>query len=430
MQFTINQAELMSALNAAKASCKGRFTLEILNNVLIEAREGAVSFTTTDLTMRVTFTAANTVKVTEEGTYTVNHKQLLDTVKVLPKRADIAIRKLEANIEITCSGRKFVRGMDAEEYPIWQQMRAPGETYTETKEEYEPDASGKGSTRTTNTYVYEVLKTQTQQVSLPRDLLVGMLSQVSYVAADDDSRPVFQAIFTDLKDDRLIMAASDAFRLVKHVADVPCAGSWEHAVLIDAKYFVQIAKLFPKDSGVEIAVLSTLERQLEKNGKEVAGAIPFLKTTQVRFATDTTVVYLRPTDGTYPNYTSALPTSHSTRVVCDTAELLSGYQTVWPVAKDSSNISKLRIEGGMAFIEASTEGQPEPTVHEVPTLVSGPDTHSILNCQYMLDFLKVTKTPEVAIELTRPERPVVLRPRNDGIGGETEYVVMPLSTNR
>ena len=430
MQFTINQAELMSALTALRAACKGRCTLPILNNVLIEAGEGTVRFTTTDLTMRIIYTAANTVKVTEDGSYTVDFKHLLDTVRVLPKRADIAIRKLEGTIELTCSGRKFVRGMDAEVYPIWQHMRSPGETYTETKEEYEPDVSGKGSTRKSNTYHYEVLKTQTQQVSLPRDLLVGMLSQVSYVAADDDSRPVLQAICTELKDDRLIMAAADAFRLVKHVVDVPCAGSWEHPVLIDAKYFVQVAKLLPKDSGMEIAALSTIERQLEKNGKEVVDAVPFLNMAQVRFATESTVVYLRPIAGTYPNYSNALPASYTSRVVCDTADLLSGYQTIWPVAKDSSNISKLRIEGGMAFVEASAEGQPEPTVHEVPALVSGPDTQSILNCQYMLDFLKVTRTPEVAIELTKPERPVVLHPRNDGSGGETEYVVMPMSTNR
>ncbi|GCE31974.1 DNA polymerase III subunit beta [Dictyobacter alpinus] len=430
MQFTINQAELMSALGAVKAPCKGRFALEVLNNVLIEARDGVVSFTTTDLTMRVTFTAAHTVKVAEEGAYTVNYKQLFDTIKVLPKRADIAVRRLEGTVEITCSGRKFVRGIEAEEYPDWKPAHVPGETYTETREEYEPDSSGNGSTRVTNTYKYEVLKTQIQQLCLPRNLLVGMLSQVAYVAADDDSRPVYRAIFTDLRDDRLTMVAADAFRLVKHVVDVPCAGSWEHAVLIDAKYFAQIGKLLPKDCGVDIEVLSTLEKVLEKNGKEEANTLPYLTISQVRFATDTTVVLLRPTEGTYPNYEGALPKSYSTRVVCDTAELLSGYQTIWPVAKDSSNIAKLRITGDTAFIEASAEEQPEPTVHEIPAIVSGPDTHALLNCQYMLDFLKATKASEVVIEMTTPARPVVARPCYEGPGEQTIYIVMPMTPNR
>ena len=65
MQFTINQAELMSALNAGKASCKKRSSLEAINNVLIQAGSGEVCFTTTDLTMRITYRATDTVQIVE-----------------------------------------------------------------------------------------------------------------------------------------------------------------------------------------------------------------------------------------------------------------------------------------------------------------------------------------------------------------------------
>ena len=422
MQFTITQAELLSALTTLKAACKGRFTLPILNNVLIEVNKHTVRFTTTDLTMRIMYTA-NTVKVSEDGSYTVDFRQLLDTIKGLPRQADIAIRRVDGSIEIMCAGRKFVRGMDSEEYPIWQQMRSPGETYTEMKAEYE------GSTCTTNTYDYEVLKTETQRLRIPRDLLMGMVSQVAYASAKDGPRPILQAICTELQDDRLLMVTGDSFRLVKHVVDVPCAGTWERPLLLDAKYVAQIAKLLPKGP-VEITALSTIERTRKKNGKEVVDAMPFLNMAQIHFKTASTVVSLRPITGTYPNYNDALPTSYRTRIVCKTTELLSGYQAIWPVARNADNVSTLRIEGGMTFVEASMEGQPKPTVHEVPALVSGPDTHMLLNCQYMLDFLKTTKALEVEIELATPGRPIVLRSRNDELGEQTEYVVMSMRTNR
>ena len=145
MQFTIKQVALMQALNAVKAVCKKRSTEAILSNVLIQVSEGFVYFTTTDLTMRITYTATDAVQVVEEGEYTADYLQLVDTIKGLPKRADITLRQQESTIELACSGRKFVRGTDAGDYPAWEPVRAPGETYTKTVREYEPDPSG-GST--------------------------------------------------------------------------------------------------------------------------------------------------------------------------------------------------------------------------------------------------------------------------------------------
>jgi DNA polymerase-3 subunit beta len=428
MQFTINQAELMSALNAGKASCKKRSKLEVINNVLIQAGSGEVCFTTTDLTMRITYRATDTVQITEEGEYTVNYNQLVDTVKVLPKQADITFRRTENAIEIDCSGRKFVKGMEAEEYPIWT-TRTPGETYRKTVSEYEPDSrdpSGRGKTLVDNVYEYEVLETQTQRLSIPCELLMSILKKISHVAADDDSRPVLQAIFINLLDDRLTMVAADAFRFIVHEADVPFSGSWRHPVLIHAKYFVQIANVFPKNAGVEISTTFTTEKLLNKNREPIADAPPYSSMLEVCFSDSHVTVVYRPMEGTYYNYQKALNTIGTTRVVCDTADLLCAYQTVWPIARDASNITTLRIAGNMAYIEAKTTEQPEPTVHEMPVVTTGPDITLFLNCRYMLDFLKSTKAKGITIELSTPGCSVFLRPQNEA----TVYAVMPMSPNR
>ncbi|GHP00632.1 DNA polymerase III subunit beta [Reticulibacter mediterranei] len=422
MQFTINQAEMMEALKTVK--CLGRSALPILNHVLIEAKEGTVIFTMTDLTMLVTFTAAVTVTVAEEGTYAVDYQQLLNTVKALPKKAEIVVQRLEGSIEIACAGRKFVRGMDAEDYPTGPTVRMAGDRYTETRDEFEVEK------RTTNTYTYEVLETPLQQLCLPREQLATMLNQAAYAAAQDDSRPIFQAIYTELKEDTLTMVTADAFRLLKHGVEVPGAGSWEYPVLIPAKYFVHIVKLLPKECGVDIEVRFTCDKAVEKNGQAISDAPTLLKALQVCFTTETTTILLRPIEGTYPNYRGIVPKGWDTRLVCATAELLRGYQALLPVAKDASNITTLRVVEDKAWIEATAEGLPEPTVHEVSGGVTGPTVQTILNCQYMLAFLKATKAPEVAIELTSSARPVVARPLGGVPGEETLYVVMPMSVNR
>jgi DNA polymerase-3 subunit beta len=340
---------------------------------------------------------------------------------VLPKTADITVKQQENTVEIACSGRKFLDGKDAEEFPIWEAVRPAGTVYTKTEDEGT-------SPRKKVTYTYEVVKTQTQICCLPPAVLGDMLAQVAYAAAEDDSRPVLQTTFVHLKDDRFIIAAADSFRLAELKTEMPGAGSWEHPVLIHAKYFEQIAKLLPKNAAVTIEVTSTEDKLVKKDEETIPDAQPFTTMVEAQFTAENVVVYLRPTDGIYPNYVGMIPKMADTSVICETAELLSGYKAVWPVAKDASNITRMRVAGNMVYIEAKREEQAESTAHEISATRSGPDIQVILNGQYMLDFLKVTKSPEVIIELTKPGRPVLFRPTGGGV--EARYVVMPMSSNR
>lgn len=428
MQFAIKQEALLAALKAIKAPGKGRSSLPVLKHALIEARGEEVSFTTTDLSLRVSCTTTETVRVVAEGAHTAEYQQLLDTVKALPHGEELVVRQLEGSIEISCAGRKFVRGMSADEFPVWSPTRSPGERFTESRLEMIPNPSGNDGTRVTNVYTYEVLSTHRQRVRLSRELLNMILTQVVYVAADDDARPVLQSVLVELEHDRLRMVAGDAFRVVQHIEEVP--GTWAQPVLLDARSFQQAAKLLPKGSEVEIEVVYTVSRLCEKNAQAVFDAPQHFHAAEARLTADTAVVYMRPTEGIYPNFTQTIPRNPTTRSKCDVAHLRSGYQAIWPVAKDAGNCTTLYLAGERLTIEAKTDEQPEPTVHEISAVTEGPDVHAILNCQYMLDFLKATTATHVVIGVTSPNRPVSVRPHMEENAGETVYVIMPMTRNR
>lgn len=428
MEFMISQGELTLALNKVKGICKGRSTLPILNNVLIEAEEDRVSFTTTDLTLRLTHTAKETVKVTEPGRYTVHCQKLVEIAKALPKGASITVRQNAGPVEVMCSGRKVVEGLDAEEYPLREPLRATGEVYELQREEYEPNGSG-GSTRRTNTYRYEILDTGTQSLYVSGGRLVKMLNQVVY-ATEADGRPVLQGIHIELTNDRLALAAAGAYRFATHSITIAGAGSWKYPGLLDGKTFLQIARLLSKTADVMIEVAFTIERLVSKNGKESNETGTVLRMRQASIVSeDGTSAYLRPIEGSFPNYRSIIPKECQTRVVCETADFLSGCRAIWPVAKESSNLVTLRIAGNMVCIEARSEAQPEPTVHEMDALIAGPDITINLNCQYLLDVLKVTSAPEVAIELTGPKNPVLFLPRGEE-EGETRHAMTAMHVNK
>lgn len=430
MEFTISQGELNLALTKVKGICKGRSALPILNNVLIEAEEGLVSFTTTDLTLRLTHVAKETVKVTEPGRYTVHCQKLVEIAKALPKGASITMRQNAGPFEVVCSGRKLVEGLDAEEYPLWKPLRATGEIFDVQREESEQNPSGV-SIQKTNTYQYQVLETGIQSLYLSGDHLVKMLNQVVYAADTSGGRPILQGIYVELTHDQLILAAADAYRLATHTTTMAGAGSWKHPAIIDGKIFLQVARLLPKTAGVTIEVAFRVDRCLSKNGQESGETERNIRMVKVSIVSDDgTSACLRPIKGSFPNYRNIIPNDCQTRVVCETADLLSGCKAILPVAKEASNVSTLRIAGNMASIEARSEIQPEPTVHEMDALIAGPDISINLDCQYLLDFLKATSAPEVAIELTIPRRPALFLPRGEKAGGETRYVLMPMHINR
>ena len=103
-------------------------------------------------------------------------------------------------------------------------------------------------------------------------------------------------------------------------------------------------------------------------------------------------------------------------------------------ARDSSNITRVKIEGGdgsglepgVVTIEANAEdlGDNQGILNAA---VDGPEQQIIFNVKYLADVLSVIGTPEVAIEVNAPTKPGVIKP----IGhADYTYVIMPMHTNR
>jgi DNA polymerase-3 subunit beta len=107
---------------------------------------------------------------------------------------------------------------------------------------------------------------------------------------------------------------------------------------------------------------------------------------------------------------------------------------VTPFARDSSNITRVKINGGSSEgIEAGTltlESNAEDLGDNTATInaaVDGPDVQIIFNVKYLAEVLAIMDTPEVSLELNSPSNPGVVRPVGSA---DYTYVIMPMSTNR
>ncbi|HYK85472.1 MAG TPA: hypothetical protein VEV19_08915, partial [Ktedonobacteraceae bacterium] len=185
-------------------------------------------------------------------------------------------------------------------------------------------------------------------------------------------------------------------------------------ILVPARTMTELARILPSEGAVQMIV--TPNRS------------------QVLFHTETIDLVSRLIEGNFPNYRQIIPKEHATRAVVETKAFAARVKQAAIFARDSSNITRIKISGGdsdglepgSVTIEATAEDLGD-NVSVLNAAVDGPAQQIIFNVRYLSDVLAVIDTPEVAIEVNAPTKPGVIRPV--GIADYT-YVIMPMHTNR
>jgi len=133
--------------------------------------------------------------------------------------------------------------------------------------------------------------------------------------------------------------------------------------------------------------------------------------------------------GTFPNYAQLIPQSYSTRAVVDVAAFLRAAKTAAIFARDGSGIVRLimapgsgKLAPGKMTISARSE-EVGDDVGEVDAVVEGEEAKIAFNGKYLAEVLGVLAEEQVALEITTPSSPGVIRP----VGVDNYvHVVMPM----
>ena len=131
--------------------------------------------------------------------------------------------------------------------------------------------------------------------------------------------------------------------------------------------------------------------------------------------------------GSFPQYNQIIPQSHTTRAVIEVPQFLMAASTAQIFARDGGGIVRLIMTpGGKApgrlSITARSEEIGEDQA-ELDAAVSGEEAKIAFNGKYLLDVLSVLSEDQVALEVTGPSSPGVLRP----VGTDNYvHVVMPM----
>ncbi len=375
MKFRINRDHFTTGLQRVMNVVGARATMPILSNVLIEAKEGVVTLTTTNLDMGIRCKLQ--ADVSTAGSITLPVRKLATIVKELPN-LDVDVDTTPNHQAIIASGSsKFrIMGLSAEEFPPLQNFA------------------------------------DNRSFILPQASLAQMLRSVSYSQSTDESRYTLNGVYFNFEVGKLTLAATDGRRL--SVVSCPLEVTEESVghLILPAKTVGEVERLLNQGETVRIAFN---ERQVAfEIACGSAGPEGLLES-----------IYLvsKVVDGNYPNYRQVIPRETDLHIKCNREMLAQTIHRASLVASDKNNAVKLRFAPNKLEVTGSSSEYGDSN-ESMPIEYDGPEIQVAFNPQFLMDPLKNLTRDDIIFEFKDELSPGVFRTPDSFL-----CVVMPLRLN-
>jgi DNA polymerase-3 subunit beta len=315
-------------------------------------------------------------KIEEEGDITVPAKLLTEFVATLPNdKIDMKLAPKGKTLELKCARFEArISGVDAKEFPPIPKV-------------------DDGIT-----------------AKVDAGALRQAISQVVFAAATDESRPVLTGVNAEFEDKMLTLAAADGFRLAVYKLPLDTAVAEKSVAIIPSRTLAELNRLMgDQEEPVEIRVNASKS--------------------QILFRFKDVEMVSQLVQGNFPQYSQLIPQSFNTRATVAVAQFLRATKTASIFARDGSGIVRLiitpgesEVTPGKLSISARSEEIGEDT-GEIDTVVQGAEAKIAFNGKYLTDVLSVLHETQVALEMTNPSSPGLIRP----VGTDNyTHVVMPM----
>lgn len=347
MQIQVAREPFLRALQLLQNIVEPRQTLPILANLLIEARNGGLLVSATDLEVGARITVPATVE--RPGGITLGARKLLELVRELPAQP-ISLTLLENGwVQLVCGAAAFrLVGLAAEEYPPLEFDSAEG------------------------------------WLTVDGGRFRVMLARTSYAMSQDESRPFLNGIYLVVKQRELRVVATDGHRLAFSRLEV--SSDAEMSGIVPRKAVQEMSRVLGGGDDVGLA----------------------LRENQFFLRTPGFVLASKLVEGQFPNYEQVLPKAHPRHLVVTREPLIAALRRVSVVADDRTR--PVRLIAGPDTLRLTASSQELGDAEEVlPAEFAGEELTIGFNARYFLEALTPMDVERVVLELKDPLSPGVLR---------------------
>lgn len=364
MRLTCAKDELADKLQLAGRGVSTRTSVQILAGIMLRASDGRLHLSSTD--MEISLRVSLEAQVEDEGAVVVPGKLLVDIVRLLPPgEVTIAHRAEEGIVELTCGSAAYrLHTYAAEDFP-----RLP---------EVDPGAA----------------------FAVDKDAFVDTITRVSRSASRDESRPVLTGILVRFEDSKLVMAATDSYRLSVKETALESGPGQELEAIVPARALSELARIAQTGEPGSISI------GVQEN--------------QVVFGVEDVWLTARRIDGQFPNYRQLLPETFEAEIQIPRDEFLEIVRRASLMAQRKSPL-RLSFESGDLTVSAQTQDVGE--AHEsLPIPYSGDPIEIGFNAEFLRDGLESVNDDTVRFKLISPLRPGLILGESD----DFLYLIMPI----
>jgi DNA polymerase-3 subunit beta len=364
MRVVCGKDELAEKLQVAGRGVSTRTAVQILAGIMLRAAGGRLHLSSTD--MEISVRDSLEAQVEEEGAVVVPGRLLVDIVRLLPAgEVTLEHRADEGVARLTCGSASYsLNTYGPEDFP-----RLP---------EIEP----------------------ANAFAVHREAFLDTIARVGRSASRDESRPVLTGILVRFEGEKLVMAATDSYRLSVKETLLAGGSGRELEAIVPARALQELARVG------QGAASETIDVGVQEN--------------QVVFGVDGVWLTARRIDGQFPNYKQLLPEQFEAEVHLPREELLEVVRRTGLLAQRKSPL-RLRFEEGELTVSAQTQDVGEAR-ESLPVSYTGEALEIGFNAEFLRDGIESITDETVRMKLISPLRPGLLHGESD----DFLYLIMPI----
>jgi DNA polymerase III subunit beta len=368
MKLSTRRDLLFAQLQTVTRAASTRSAVQALSGVQVLVEGGSIELRATD--MEIGLRVPLEGEVSRDGAIVLPARLLVDVVRALPgDEVSLELRPSEQDVEIVAGAATFdIRTLRLEDFPPFP----------------EPEADGR--------------------VQLPGRAFVETVAKVARSASRDETRPVLTGILVSASGEDLRMVATDSYRLsVKETRlESPLEGSFEANV--PARALQELTRIVGQAGADEVAVS--------------------VRTNQVIFEVDGTVLSSRLIDGQFPNHRQLLPDAFEHELQLAGGEITDVVRRISLLAQKNAPL-RLSFTEGELTVSARTPDVGEAR-ESLPVPFQGEALEIGFNPEFLRDGLEAIESGDVLLKLISPLRPGLIQAA-DGSG--FLYLLMPIRLN-
>jgi DNA polymerase III subunit beta len=374
MRAVCNTEAFGKKLALVSRGVSARSTIQLLGGILLEAGEGLVRLSATD--MEISVQTSSPAEVEEEGRVVIPARIFNDIVRSLPAGSlSLEHDETGGTVRLAAGENEYrIRAYAADDFP-----QLPG---------FDAESAFRMS----------------------GELLVETVEKVSRSYSRDETRPVLTGILISFEENRVRMVTTDSYRLsIKETELATTAFEGSRESIIPARAMQEVSRIFSGSDEDEVEVSLSENQALFRIGDVLFGT--------------------RLIDGNFPEYRRLLPTTFEREISVGREELMSTLRRVNLFAQRQTPPVPVSLSFSEGAVEVIVRNGEVGEAHERLPATSEDDFLISFNPGYLLDGVSAIDTEKVVFKLNEALKPGLIVPGQNGEGEEEPdflYLIMPM----